>query len=31
MLFNKFIDRTARKPSGKWAIKNYNNPKTHYR
>lgn len=27
----RFIDRTARKPAGKWAVKNYNNPRTHYR
>jgi ubiquinone/menaquinone biosynthesis C-methylase UbiE len=26
-----FVDRTARKPAGKWAIKNYNNPRAHYR
>jgi ubiquinone/menaquinone biosynthesis C-methylase UbiE len=28
---NGFIDRTARKPSGKRAIKHYNNPKGHYK
>jgi SAM-dependent methyltransferase len=27
----KFIDRTARKPAGKWARKNYTAPKAHYR
>ena len=29
--WQQFIDRTARKPAGKWAIKNYHHPKTHYR
>lgn len=27
----KFIDRTARKPNGEWAKKNYSDPKSHYR
>lgn len=26
-----FVDRTARKPEGKWAIKNYTHPRSHYR
>ncbi|MBN2039812.1 MAG: class I SAM-dependent methyltransferase [Spirochaetes bacterium] len=26
-----FIDRTARKPEGKMAVRNYNNPKAHYK
>jgi hypothetical protein len=26
-----FIDRTARKPLGERAVKNYNDPKAHYR
>lgn len=31
MIRDNFIDRTARKPSGKWAVKSYNNPRSHYR
>jgi len=30
-LWNRFIDKTAREPEGKWAIKNYADPKAHYR
>lgn len=26
----RFIDSSARKPMGKWAVKNYNTPKAHY-
>ena len=26
-----FIERTARKPQGEWAKKNYNDPKAHYK
>ena len=29
--WKRFIDKTARKPEGKWAIKNYADPKAHYR
>lgn len=29
--WKRFIDRTARKPEGKWAIKAYSNPRAHYR
>lgn len=28
---DNFIDRTARKPAGEWAVKYYSNPKAHYR
>lgn len=27
----RFIDKTARKPEGKWAVKSYNAPRGHYR
>ena len=30
-VWRRFIDRTARKPEGKWAIKSYSNPRGHYR
>ena len=30
-LRQNFIDRTARKPRGEWARKNYNAPKAHYK
>ena len=30
-VWKRFIDRTARKPEGKWAIRNYSNPRAHYR
>jgi ubiquinone/menaquinone biosynthesis C-methylase UbiE len=30
-LWKDFIDRTARKPHGEWAKKNYNDPKAHYK
>jgi SAM-dependent methyltransferase len=26
-----FIDRTARKPEGKWAVKQYNASRSHYK
>lgn len=26
-----FVDKTARKPEGKWAIRSYNHPSAHYR
>ncbi len=26
-----FVNRTARKPEGEWAVKNYRDPKAHYR
>lgn len=26
-----FINKTARKPEGRWAVRNYNNPRAHYR
>jgi SAM-dependent methyltransferase len=29
--WKRFIDKTARKPEGKWAIKNYADPRAHYR
>jgi len=29
-IWERFIDRTARRPEGKWAIKKYANPKGHY-
>lgn len=30
-IWKQFIDKTARKPEGKWATKNYGDPKFHYR
>lgn len=27
----RFIDRTARKPEGEWAVKSYKNPRGHFR
>ena len=27
----QFINRTARKPEGPWAVKSYNEPRAHYR
>jgi ubiquinone/menaquinone biosynthesis C-methylase UbiE len=29
-IWKRFIDKTARRPEGKWAIKKYNNPTGHY-
>lgn len=30
-LWRTFVDKTARKPEGKWAIKTYSHPSAHYR
>jgi len=30
-IWKRFIDKTARKPEGKWVVKNYADPKAHYR
>lgn len=31
VMHQRFVDRTARKPEGKWAVKSYNAPRGHYR